>query len=132
MGLGRGKKAYKMGLPASPWEGVHKYDDGLWEVNMFIKWVHHLFPERVWTNTMGLGRRKGFIKWVYHLFPGRVCTNTMGRVRFYKIRRSNLCVLGHFFCAVVGFLTIVALQPRFLLHTWVCVGLSHHNEPFMV
>ena len=58
MGLGRGKKVYKMCLPAFPWEGVDKYD-GLWEVKMFIKWVHHLFP-------------------------GRVCANTMGRVRFIK------------------------------------------------
>ena len=65
------KRVYKIGLPSFPWEGVHKYD-GLWEVNMFIKWV-------------------------YHLFPGRVCTNTMGMVKFYKMRRSNLCVLGHFF-----------------------------------
>ena len=55
MGLGRGNKVYKMGLPAFPWEGVHKYD-GLWEVKMFIQWVHHLFPERVWTNTMGFGK----------------------------------------------------------------------------
>ena len=100
------KRVYKIGLPSFPWEGVRKYD-GLWEVNMFIKWV-------------------------YHLFPGRVCTNTMGMVKFYKMRRSNLCVLGSLFCAVVGSLTIVALQPRFLLHTWVCMGLSHYNEPFMV
>ena len=72
-----------------------------------------------------------FIKWVYHLFPGRVYINTMGMVKFYKMRRSNLRVLCHFFCAVVGSLTIVALQPRFLI-TLVCMGLSHHNEPFMV
>ena len=43
-----------MGLPAFPWGGVHKYD-GLWEVKMFIKWVYHLFPGRVCTNTMGFG-----------------------------------------------------------------------------
>ena len=34
---------YKMGLPAFPWEGVDKYD-GLWEVNMFMKWAHNFFP----------------------------------------------------------------------------------------
>ena len=46
MGLGRGKQVYKMGLPAFPWEGVHKYD---------------------------------------------------GQGEVYKMRRSNLRVLGHFF-----------------------------------
>ena len=57
MGLGRGKKVYKMGLPSFPWGGVRKYD-GLWEVKTFIKWVYHLFPGRVCANTMGFGRWK--------------------------------------------------------------------------
>ena len=81
---------------------MDKYD-GPWQGIFIYKMVCHLFPGRVWTNTMGLERGKQvykmglpafpwggvhkydglwevkmFIKWVYHLFPGRVCTNTMG------------------------------------------------------
>ena len=55
MGLGRWKKVNKMGLSAFLWQGVHKYD-GLREVNMFTKWVYHVFPGRVCTSTMGFGR----------------------------------------------------------------------------
>ena len=64
-------------------------------------------------------------------FPWEGVHKYDGQGEVYKMRRSNLRVLGHFFCAVVGSLTIVALQPRFLI-TLVCMGLSHHNEPFMV
>ena len=51
-----------MGLPSFPWEGVHKYDGLLGGDNVYI------------------------IKWVYHLFPGRVCTNTMG---FWEVTMFN-------------------------------------------
>ena len=50
-------------------------------------------------------------------FPWEGVHKYDGQGEVYKMRRSNLRVLGHFFCAVVGSLTIVALQPRFLVHT---------------
>ena len=57
-----------MGLPSISWEGVDKYD-GPWQGKLFIKWVCHLFPGRVWTNTMGLGRGKKVYKMGLPAFP---------------------------------------------------------------
>ena len=42
-------------LSAFSWECVDKYD-GPWQGIWFIKGVYQLFPGRVCTNTMGLGR----------------------------------------------------------------------------
>ena len=71
MGLGRGKKVYKMGLPAFPWEGVHKYDGLLGGDNVY---------------KMGLPS-----------FPWEGVHKYDGHGEVYKMRRSNLRVLCHFF-----------------------------------